>query len=165
MSRAKEIIGRSAVKDRQYIIDRSEPVTESGCWIWMAGRKSDGYGAVNFEGITTGAHRAAYTIFVGPIPRGMFVCHRCDVPPCVNPAHLFLGTNSDNMQDRDAKGRHRPVRGTTHPLAKLTEDRVRAIRERYAAGGVYMRELAAEFGVSKTRVKDAIRQITWAHVD
>lgn len=79
-------------------------VSASGCWEWTGPRLPSGYGHMSNMLYT---HRAAYQLFVGPIPDGMHVCHRCDNPPCCNPEHLFLGTAADNMHDRDAKGRHR----------------------------------------------------------
>lgn len=77
-------------------------VSDSGCWEWTRSKATNGYGRITNS---LSAHRAAYELFVGPIPDGMQVCHRCDNPPCCNPAHLFLGTAADNAHDRDAKGR------------------------------------------------------------
>lgn len=77
----------------------------TACWPWMAGKNDNGYGRLRFKGRTTYAHRAAYELAVGVIPEGMFVCHTCDNPPCVNPGHLFVGTALDNNRDRIAKGR------------------------------------------------------------
>jgi hypothetical protein len=81
------------------------PVTESGCWLYQGSLRRKDYGAIWFDGATHPAHRVSWMIFRGVIPSGLFVCHRCDVPCCINPHHLFLGTNSDNMKDMQKKGR------------------------------------------------------------
>lgn len=91
------------------IQEMSTPVTESGCWIWLGSVDKNGYGILSFyaEGKRTHvrAHRASFTAFNGQIPEGFFVCHKCDVPGCVNPHHLFAGTALDNTRDMIAKGR------------------------------------------------------------
>jgi hypothetical protein len=91
----------------------------------------------------------------------MCVLHRCDNPPCINVAHLWLGTPADNARDRDTKGRGGAARGTAHGQAKLTEDRVRSIRDRYAAGGVTQKELAQEFGVCIANISMIVRRVSW----
>ena len=80
------------------------------CWVWTRGRTAYGYGSIHGIGRNGGngyAHRLSYETFVGPVPDGMCVLHRCDNPPCINPDHLWLGTRTDNMRDRDRKGRQR----------------------------------------------------------
>ena len=77
-----------------------------GCHIWTGALSVKGYGCTNINGKGVRAHRASYTIYNGKIPYGLIVCHRCDNPPCVNPAHLFLGTHLDNEQDKLIKGRN-----------------------------------------------------------
>lgn len=82
------------------------PEPNSGCWLWTAGVGIGGYGRLWCgAGLTRYAHRFSYELAFGPVPSGMFVCHRCDTPACVNPDHLFLGTHRDNMRDMQQKGR------------------------------------------------------------
>lgn len=87
---------------------------ENGCWIWQK-QKNHRYGTIKLrKGESIGAHRAAYLLWVGEIPPGMLVCHRCDVTKCCNPEHLFLGTPKQNSEDCSSKGRWRPKKGKDH---------------------------------------------------
>ncbi len=88
-----------------------------GCWIWNGSRNWDGYGMLSFMGKAMGSHRASWIIHNGEIPSGKSVLHRCDNPPCVNPSHLFLGTQGDNVRDCARKGRIRGGKG--HSLTRL----------------------------------------------
>lgn len=74
-------------------------IPESGCWIWMGTTTQKGYGRLMINYKTIRAHRLAYEVFKGPIPENILVCHQCDIPTCINPNHLFLGTSNDNIQD------------------------------------------------------------------
>ncbi len=138
---------------------KSIPEPNSGCWLWTASVISDGYGCLRSDGRTQYAHRLSYEINTGPIPEGMFVCHKCDTPSCVNPRHLFLGTNQDNIKDSMEKGRRkrayapRPWRENMVTNSKLTEDDVRTIRKRLLDGPRQMRRLSREFGVSHTAIR------------
>lgn len=122
-----------------------------------------------------GVHRVSYEVAFGPIPEGMCVCHRCDVPSCVNPEHLFLGTVQDNSDDMVAKGRsasgdrnparlmpERMSRGTHRYNAKLTEVAVKAIPG-MRASGMTVQAIADAFGCSRVTVSAVIHGRTWKH--
>jgi hypothetical protein len=108
------------------------------------------------------AHRVSYEMANGLIPDDLQVCHHCDNPSCVNPDHLFLGTNSDNVADCISKGRQ--TRGSSHPVAKLTEQQVLDIRTKYASGLFLQREIAAEYGITQDNVSYIIHRKTWKHI-
>jgi hypothetical protein len=102
-------------------------ISTSGCWLWTGGIGTRGYGKFWLDGRTVQAHRASYILFVGPILPGLLVLHSCDTPPCVNPEHLWLGTDADNAKDRDGKGRYRlgarnPRRGEMSSQARMTNE-------------------------------------------
>lgn len=105
------------------------------------------------------AHRAVYETEVGPIPAGLDACHRCDVPLCVNPAHIFFGTQRDNNRDRDAK--RRTARGERNNKSSLTETDVLNIR----AGTTSMNAAAKIYGVSRQTISEIRRRKTWQHVE
>jgi len=153
--------------------------TSGDCWLWQASVDTSGYGQIsNGAGRLVMAHRLSYELAHGPIPPGRLVCHKCDTPRCVNPAHLFLGSHVDNAADMVAKGRsargdassarlhpERRPRGATHPKARLTEAQVVDLRQRYAAGTTTQRALAREYGVSRATIVAALERRSWHHVD
>lgn len=132
------------------------------CWEWRGARVRHGYGRIGTVGREIdGAHRVSYRLHVGPIPAGMSVCHRCDNPPCVNPRHLFVGTQQDNWADMRAKGRgadppHR--RGHDNNTSKLTDQDVLAIR----ASQEGTASLARSYGVATSTIKRVRNGRTWA---
>lgn len=152
---------------------------DDACWLWQASRTTDGYGRVGINGTILYAHRVSWQIVHGAIPDGIFVCHHCDNPPCINPRHLFLGTNTDNVHDMLAKGRgnkasgarnghatrpEKTLRGEANPQSKLTEESVRLIRQLYAAGGVSHRHLARRFGVGRSTIARILSGNLWKTV-
>jgi len=135
--------------------------TKNGCWPW-SGNTLRGYGRLRFQNRDHIAHRVAWELTYGPIPDGMCVLHRCDNPPCCNPKHLFLGTQQDNIDDRDHKGR--TTRGEGVVISVLTKEDVRKIRSSYAQGGYTQKALAEIYGVDRTTVSRVIQLKTWRHI-
>lgn len=136
----------------------------SECWIWTAAQKSPyGYGKLSVSrSAWQYAHRISYEINIGKIPDGMFVCHRCDNPKCVNPAHLFLGTNAENRCDSVRKERH--AFGDKASFSILTEHDVISIRRQYIPYVVTQRMLGEKYGVCQQTIHDAIHGRNWKHV-
>ena len=142
-------------------------VTPAGCWEWRGSRNVAGYGQISSGTRTATGHprpalapRVSWEVHSGPIPDGLAVLHRCDNPPCVNPAHLFLETRGDNNADMARK--RRTLNGERRPNAKLTDAQVDEIRERYAAGGISQRALGAEYGVGGPTVSMIVnRKLRW----
>lgn len=150
-----------------------------GCWEWNASTRGSGYGSISV--MQDGrqrflyAHRVSYEMAFGPIPAGLFVCHRCDNKSCVRPDHLFLGTAKDNALDAQQKGliptRKAPVlKGYFHPAgelsarAKVTDQDVRAMRAGYAEGRVSMSQLAKLYGLDISGVSRIINRQRWRHI-
>lgn len=152
-----------------------------GCWFWTGQPQDNGYGRISIgsrgQAREILAHRFSYELHHGPIPDGMLVCHTCDTPLCVNPAHLFLGTHADNSDDKVRKGRQ--AQGQTHgsrlkpermrrgpgvKQSKLNESLVREIRRRYAAEKVSFEALARQYGVSRPMIGYIVNRTWWRHV-
>jgi ribosome-binding protein aMBF1 (putative translation factor) len=181
-------------------VDKNGPIPKhqpelGRCWTWFGSLNREGYGHCYVHPRrNVSSHRVSWQIANGPIPDGLKVCHHCDYPSCVNPAHLFLGTDKDNAQDKARKGRSNSPSGErhgsyTHPerrprgnrhgsrtkpervargerckQAKLTADMVKRIRESYANGGVSQRALGREFMVSQSAIHNVLRARSWMHV-
>lgn len=155
-------------------VDRS--AGPDGCWIWTAARNPKGYGRFSVDwraGKWELAHRTSYRLSVGPIPAGALILHSCDNPPCVNPAHLRPGNYSDNQRDAYDRGRreHRLItrvvsdyaRGERISRSKLTDEKVREIRQRLA-NGESQGQLSKAFDVRQTTISLIARGLTWRHV-
>lgn len=136
------------------------PVPEAGCWLWTGAVGGPmGYGSFTLRtGVSRSAHRVSWEVHRGEIPDGMFVCHKCDTPSCVNPDHLFLGSHADNMRDCQSKGRN--VFGSRVPMAKLNEAQVGQILSTRASG----REMADRYGVSTSEISLIRTGQHWKHV-
>jgi len=150
--------GATPAERMAFYTDRPDP---DSCWLWTGAVNNAGYGKFQLDGRTLGAHKVAWQLANGPVPDGMLVCHRCDNPPCCNPAHLFLGTAADNTQDMHQKGRYPVRRGMAHHGAKLTDGQVADIRQRLAATSAPYSLLAAEFGVGKSTIWRIARRLNW----
>ena len=138
------------------------PEPNSGCWLWLGAALPKGYGMIGRGGRGTGyiyAHHVAFQISNGPIPTGQFVLHSCDNPYCVNPDHLFLGTQKTNMEDKVAKGRQRP--GEQHPNARLTWAIVRRMRLERASTNKTLAEIGAPYGADFRHVHEIIQRKIW----
>lgn len=169
-------------------VDRRGP---KECWPWLHRVDKDGYGLLSFEFVRLRTHRIAFFLSTGIEPLCMRVLHECDNPPCCNPRHLFLGTADENMRDKCEKGRQskglkhsasmdatkrrgdrngarlhieRMPRGEANANSKFTADVVRAIRQRYAAGGIYQHELARQYHVTQAVISQIVSGKTWRHL-
>lgn len=150
----------------ELVLERSMPEPMSGCWLWLGYACHNGYGRVRFEGKSWLAHRVAWFAHHGPIPEGMHLCHKCDNPGCINPAHMFVGTQADNVRDMIRKGREnrdpRPYqRGELNQNSRITADVVRSI----LLSPLNQRDAAAAFGVAPSWVQRIRKREVWRHVD
>lgn len=108
--------------------DRVNKNTENGCWLWIGLKDKDGYGLISIKRRHKRTHRYSWELHNGPIPTGILVLHHCDIPACVNPSHLFLGTHQDNVKDRVSKDRTAHTCGTKNGNSKLTYEDICLIR-------------------------------------
>lgn len=134
-----------------------------GCWLWNGYKDPHGYGRLNIDGIPILAHRLGWELVNGPIPAGKYLCHSCDTPACVSPAHMFVGDPADNSIDMWTKGRARPghVAGEKHGCAKLTDDQVREIRKSVGASHV----VGEKYGISGRQVRAIRNREAWTHIE
>jgi hypothetical protein len=163
---------------REFLRSKVSISEESGCWLWLGGLDKDGYGQTHYRGKNIRAHRVTWILANGAIPAEMVVMHECDTPACINPAHLKLGTNLENNEDKMQKKRHRVASGDAHymrkrpgqragekcPTAKLDEAAARRILKQISEGKG-QREIASEFGVSRTAISAIATGRNWKHLN
>ena len=137
---------------------------DNGCWMWTNAVDGSGYGQLTLKGKRWGAHRLFYYLAYGVDPTGLVVMHKCDTPRCVQPGHLVLGTQRDNIADRHAKGRNGACRGDAAPWATLTSESVHELRTRFARGEP-REALMSAFGISKTQLYRIANGESWSHVN
>ena len=137
-------------------------VTDSGCWEWTKCKDPNGYGRIQHDGRAQVAHRIAWALWVGPIPKGMCVLHKCDNPTCINPDHLFLGTQLDNIADMNKKGRHGKAvhKSGSSPMSKLAWPDILSIRK-MRREGMKQSEIALAFGVTTENISMIVLHKTW----
>jgi len=142
-------------------------MSNGGCLVWTGKRRSFGYGILNANGRSLRAHRVSWELAHGAIPSGMVVCHRCDNPPCVNPDHLFLGTQADNMRDCFRKNRifrFAGFKASNHSCTKLSLNETDELRRLYATGWFRQMDLAEIFHVDQSSVSRVVRGDHWTAV-
>ena len=136
---------------KQYLEDNSEKIPIAGCWLWKKYTNKQGYGTMKFKGSMQLTHRISYSIFIEPIPETLLVLHRCDNPSCINPHHLWLGTNTDNVKDKVIKGRAGGKLNTTDVIyiRKSTKSSI---------------ELSQMFTCSVAQINNIKSKKSWSHI-
>lgn len=137
---------------------------DNGCWEWIGHILKGGYGQTHFCGKMMRAHRASWLIHNGEIPKEMIVCHSCDNKKCINPSHLFIGTHLDNNKDMMKKGRNKQLKEEHHNLAKLTDDKVKNIKQ-MIQDGEKIKNIAIIFGVTGKTIYTIRSHLNWKHID
>jgi len=153
--------------DRKSFLERICFEPNTGCWLWLGRLNPDGYGSLHAEDNEFGAysaHRYSYQLFNGPL-NSLQVLHKCDVRCCVNPDHLFLGTQPENIIDMDKKNRRNPAKGEKIGNSKIKSEQALEIKKLYSTGNYRQIDIAKKFGVERGVVSSIVQNKTWIHVD
>lgn len=163
-------VGKRPRTSRLISLIRNADNDKDRCIEWDGYIQKNGYGKTTINRRFDYTHRHAFKVFIGPIPEGMEVCHKCDNRLCCNPKHLFLGTRKENMEDAVAKGRQARGemlsvlrRGEKAPAAKLTSSDVVAIRE-MAKSGMRSKKIAQIYDITSDNINRIVRRDTWGHI-
>lgn len=140
--------------------------SDNECWEWVGTLNDHGYGRLNYRGKDDRSHRVSWRMKNGDIPDNLFVLHKCDNRKCVNPNHLFLGTQLDNMQDMSRKGRGKPFVGigSRNPKSKLTENDVLTIRKLHQNKNYTCVQLSKMYKVTDVQISAIIHRKAWKHI-
>ncbi|MFC6197784.1 helix-turn-helix domain-containing protein [Ponticaulis profundi] len=160
----ERIVNDAGLRDKLILqMQARHEIYDNGCWIWTGSHDGSGYGRIKFRQVVIAAHRASYAINHLVNPKDLLVCHHCDTPACINPEHLFLGTDADNCADKMRKGRHKsgPVlKGQDNPRAVLTvtqHDAVVALIRK----GMTNTAIAERYGVHHSTISKIRRGKSW----
>jgi hypothetical protein len=150
-------------RDKKRFMEYVSVNPETNCWEWD-GVIRTGYGRFYLRGKWLSAHRASWELHNDAIPEGLLVLHKCDNKCCVNPEHLFVGTQRDNVRDMWEKKRAKVLRGSSNPNSKLMEADVKLIRDLYEEGETSYAKLAREFSVSPKLIELVVKRQVWRQV-
>jgi len=158
-------------KDIERFWSKVDKKADEECWEWLAYKNTKGYGRVGIKNKLYKAHRVAWVATNGEIPahesyHGICVCHKCDNPSCVNPAHLFLGTHEENVKDmvKKERGVMPDKNGEKNGRSKLTEKQVIEIREKYTSDKYTFVALSKEYDVTITTIRSIVLYKIWKHI-
>jgi len=154
------------MRTKQDLLNKVKINKITKCWVYIGGIGKDGYGVAWFNGKCFRAHRLAYQLFRGTIPKRKHICHHCDNPPCINPNHLFVGTALDNARDCIQKGRtnYKGAKGSKHGHAKLSEVQVLEIRARIKSKEIIQYRAAKIYGVDSGLINGIVHRRIWKHI-
>jgi hypothetical protein len=164
----EQLASNERERAKQYLMERFAP--DGDCWRWTGSISGKGYGQAHVFGRANSirAHRLSYLVFRGSIPAGLYVCHKCDNPSCINPDHLFVGTPRDNVMDAVRKGRQKPKHffGENHGCAKLSEKTIRSIFDLKPASGTThgAARTARRFQITTAHVQNIWKGVVWKHL-